>query len=420
MITLQNVSKKFESYSNPSERFKEFFITKNNDEGFWAVKDVNLNIKKGQTIGILGPNGSGKSTLLQIIAGIISPTYGDVAINGRVSALLELGAGFNPEFTGEENVYLNASILGMSKSEVKAKFESIHKFSGIGDFIYRPVKTYSSGMFVRLAFATAINVDPDIVIIDEALAVGDVAFQQRCISKLKDLQREGKTILFVSHDTSAVKSLCTDAILMKDGSIVEIGAPDKIVNKYLELVYSDTLSDIDYNEDNKLKQQQHEDNISVVTTIPNIDNRFGNRDAEILGITLLNDDNNVIQAIYNEKRLRVKISVKYTATVNDPIIGVVLRDRLGNDITATNNYLENVKLDSAEQGEIHTVIFDIDIPKLLKGNYTLSPAIANGSLTNHDMCDWIENAYIFEVVNEETVYGMMRFPVSISYGKRGN
>lgn len=415
MIVLQGISKKFETYTNPSQRFKEFFV-ESVDDSFWAVKDINLTVKKGQTVGILGPNGSGKSTLLQIVAGIIHPTEGKLSIEGRISALLELGAGFNPDFTGEENVYLSASILGMSKDEIKRKFKSIHEFSGIGDFIYKPVKTYSSGMFVRLAFATAINVDPDIVIIDEALAVGDVAFQQRCINKLKDLQKEGKTILFVSHDTSAVKSLCTDAVLMNQGKILDVGSPDKIVNKYLKLVYNDTLSEIINPEAFDLEDQDKIDEMSIVDTIPNIDNRFGNKDAEILGITMINDEGQVIKAIYSEPILKIKVSVKYLNKVENPIIGIVIRDRIGNDITATNNFLEKIKIDSAEPGDIHTVIFEIQVPKFLKGNYTISPAIANGTLTNHEMCDWIDNAYIFEVINDETVYGMLRFPVSVKYG----
>lgn len=415
MIQLKGISKKFENYTNPSQRFNEFFIS-STKEAYWALQNINISISKGQTVGILGPNGSGKSTLLQIIAGIIHPTEGEMQIKGRISALLELGAGFNPDFTGEENVYLSAAILGMDREETKGKFTTILDFSGIGDFIYKPVKTYSSGMFVRLAFATAINVDPDIVIIDEALAVGDVAFQQKCLSKLRELQKEGKTILFVSHDTSAVKSLCDTAILMHKGSIIDQGIPDTMVNKYLKLVYNDTLKDITSIESISLNEQPVVDELSVVDTIPNIGNRFGNGDAEILGINLLNDKGDQLQAIYSEKKMIIKVSVKYKKEVTNPIIGIVLRDRIGNDITASNTFLEKLKIKSGMPGNIQTVLFEIEIPKLLKGNYTISPAIANGTLTNHEMCDWIDNAYIFEVINEEIVYGMLRFPVSIKYG----
>jgi len=416
MIELRGIGKKFESYSNPSERFKEFFF-KRNSKGYWGLQDINLSVKKGQTVGLLGPNGSGKSTLLQIIAGILHPTTGSMDVVGRISALLELGAGFNPDFTGEENVYLNASILGMTRQEISQKFNSIVEFSGIGDFIHQPVKTYSSGMFVRLAFSTAINVDPDIIIIDEALAVGDAAFQQKCIGKLKQLQKEGKTILFVSHDTSAVKSLCDYAVLMQHGRILDEGSPDLMVNKYLKIVYSDTLGGTQ--EINTEPQTPEvEEDMSPIENGPNGDNRFGNGDAEIIGIALCDSKGVPTQALNGNTPIHVKISVKYHKKLESPIIGFVLRDRIGNDITSCNTLLEGYKLPESTEGAIHTVIFELQSPHLLKGNYSLSPAIANGTLSNHEMCDWIDNAYIFESINEEIVYGMMRFSVNIKINSK--
>lgn len=377
-----------------------------------ALKEIDLVIEPGQTVGILGPNGSGKSTLLQVIAGIIHPTSGEVEIEGKISALLELGAGFNPEFTGRENVFLNASILGLSTEETEERFDAIVAFSGIGEFIDQPVKTYSSGMFVRLAFATAINVNPDIIIIDEALAVGDVAFQQRCMNKLRQLQKAGKTILFVSHDTSAVKSLCDHAILMQHGQIIAAGEPDDIVNQYMKIVYTNSLDGLEEGLADDLDEAS-QDELSPIVNYPTGDNRFGSKAAEIIGTTLIVEDKENEKTIYDTGILKVKVSVRYNEELKNPIIGFVLRDRLGNDITTTNTLLEKIKLPLGAVESVQTVLFELSVPKLLKGNYTISPAIANGDLVKHDMCDWIDNAYIFEVINKETVYGMMRVPVAI-------
>ncbi len=417
MIRLRNITKQFDSYTNPADRFKEFFVGGRPDS-FRALDNVTLDIEPGQTVGIIGPNGSGKSTVLQVIAGILFPSSGTVEVQGKVSALLELGAGFNPDFTGKENVYLNASILGMTEREIDEKFNGIVEFAGIGDFVYRPVKTYSSGMYVRLAFATAINVDPDILIIDEALAVGDVAFQQKCMMKIKKLQGQGKTIIFVSHDTSAVKSLCDHAILMHRGQIIDQGSPELMVNRYLKLVYNETLGDLteDVNPDLLLEATTGE--LSSVTTIPNISNRFGDGDASIIGVALLDEYDKSTSGIESGHELKIKVSVLCNRVIESPIIGVVIRDRLGNDLTATNTYLEGMKLEPGVPFDVITVLFRVKVPELIKGYYSISPAIANGTLLHHEMCDWIDNAYTFEVINPRTVFGMMRFPAEITYSKQ--
>src|SRR4028119_1905104 len=220
-ISLKNVSKCYKRYSHPVDRLKEILLpNKSHADNFWALQEINLKVAQGETLGIIGQNGSGKSTLLQIIAGTLTPTTGEVGVNGRVSALLELGSGFNPEFTGRQNVFFNGQILGLSREEVEVKFNDIAAFSEIGDFIDRPVKTYSSGMFVRLAFAVAVSVKPEIFIVDEALAVGDIYFQQKCFERLREMKSSGTTILFVSHDSSAVYKLCRRAILIEAGEIV--------------------------------------------------------------------------------------------------------------------------------------------------------------------------------------------------------
>jgi lipopolysaccharide transport system ATP-binding protein len=249
-ISLSNISKCFKRYDRPVDRLKEVLLpSKNYADDFWALRDINLEIPKGQSVGIVGRNGSGKSTLLQIIAGILTPTAGEVNVTGRVSALLELGSGFNPEFTGRQNVFFNGRLLGLDKTEIEQKFGEISEFADIGDFIEQPVKTYSSGMFVRLAFAVATSTTPDILIVDEALSVGDEAFQRKCFARIQSIQDRGGTILFVSHSASSVVELCEYAILMSHGEILLSGSPKIVVSKYHKLIYAppDRI--------NKLKQE---------------------------------------------------------------------------------------------------------------------------------------------------------------------
>ena len=243
-ISIKGVSKKYRLFNSPQERVKEALhpFKKKYHKEFWALKDVNFDVLKGATVGIIGRNGSGKSTLLQIICSVLQPTSGSVIANGKISALLELGAGFNPEFTGRENVILNGVIKGFSKEEMKERLPLIEEFADIGEFIDQPVKIYSSGMFVRLAFAAAININPDILIVDEALAVGDAKFQHKCYGKFLEFQKTGKTIIFVTHDTSAVVKHCDSAILLEKGKVIEIGEPKVIANYYMDLLFTGKIS----------------------------------------------------------------------------------------------------------------------------------------------------------------------------------
>jgi len=237
-IEIENVSKVFRSYKHPSDRLLQLLTPGGRSfaNDFQALKSVSFSVQRGETVGIIGRNGSGKSTLLQIICGTLRPSSGGIKVNGRVAALLELGAGFNPEFTGRENVYLNATILGMSRAEIDERFDNIARFADLGPFIDRPVKTYSSGMYIRLAFATAINADPEILIIDEALAVGDEAFQRKCFARIEQIQEQGGTILFVSHSAGSVLQLCNRAILLDGGEKLVDGRPKFVVNQYQRLV----------------------------------------------------------------------------------------------------------------------------------------------------------------------------------------
>ncbi|WP_293128474.1 ABC transporter ATP-binding protein [Microcoleus sp. bin38.metabat.b11b12b14.051] len=266
VISLKNVSKCFKRYDRPGDRLKEIiYPSKKLADEFWALHDINIDIPQGQTLGIVGRNGSGKSTLLQIIVGTLTPTAGSVEVKGRVSALLELGSGFNPEFTGRQNVFFNAQILGFNQKETAEKFDEIASFADIGDFIDQPVKTYSSGMFVRLAFAVATSVEPDILVVDEALSVGDEAFQRKCFARLQSIQEGGGTILFVSHAATSVVQLCTSAILMDSGELLLAHSPKVVISKYQKLIYADPDLVVGLKSDirslNQLTKQETEENL---------------------------------------------------------------------------------------------------------------------------------------------------------------
>lgn len=408
-IRLRHLSKKYRIYDRPSARLREMLWPgRRRHREFWALRDISLEVRRGATLGIIGANGSGKSTLLQIIAGILLHTEGDLWVSGKVAPLLELGAGFNPEFTGRENVYLNGAVLGLTKAEIDDRFESIKRFAEIGDFLEQPVKTYSSGMFMRLAFAVAIHVDPDILLVDEALAVGDMVFQHRCIHRIGQLRDAGKTILFVSHDLQAVVKFCDDAVLLDGGRLLASGKPDLVVQKYHALILERERSSKQFVADALPDAAAEDASIQPVTTIPNIDHRFGNGQAEVLGILLLGPDGSVTASLRAGEQARIRVSAKFKAEVASPIVGFTLRDRLGVEITSSNTAYEGIRLPPARDGDVMTVDFHISVPEIRPGSYSLSPAVAGGSVWVHDIADWIDNAYVFDIENTGLVYGMLK------------
>lgn len=423
-ISLRNVSKKYPIYEKPLHRLQEAFAKnifgkrKRYHREFWAIRDVGFDVEKGSVVGIVGKNGAGKSTLLQIIAGTLTPTMGSVVVNGRVSALLELGAGFNPEFTGRENAFMNGSILGFSESEMKKRFSEIERFADIGEFIDQPVKTYSSGMYVRLAFAVAINVDPEILIVDEALSVGDVFFQHRCMHKIDQFKKDGKTILFVSHDPNAVKSLCDKAVLIDKGMVLEIGAPDKVVAKYLSLVsmQSSEFRVRSSETQNPLLRTPNSELITpnVECNIPNVDYRYGDKRAEIMGIAVYDTQGNKIESTAHGETILIRISAIIHEELDKPIFGFMFRNKSGVDITGTNTLLEGESLPPARRGQVFTVDFITSLPLLHAGNYSISPAIANGTVDEYVICDWIENACVLQVFKAvSAMYGLIKFSVRV-------
>ncbi|MGA2117411.1 MAG: ABC transporter ATP-binding protein [Bryobacteraceae bacterium] len=425
-VEFQGVSKSYAIYKSPGDRLKELlsFNRLKRHRDFWALHDVSFEVPRGQTFCIIGENGSGKSTLLQIVAGIFQPTSGTAAVNGRVAALLELGAGFNPEFSGRDNVFLNGSILGMSTRQIGARYSDIEAFAEIGEFINQPVKTYSSGMVVRLAFAVAINVDPEVLLVDEALAVGDIYFRQRCMRKVHELRARGVTILYVSHAVADVKAIGDRALWLDHGRVVDLGDPDRVVAKYLAAM---TEKDTNYRLIHPARSAATAAASSrgparapeVVATIPNIDHRFGDRRAEILGIAVLDELGAPLHLLDPASRIVVRISVRAYAEVPNPIVGFMLRNQLGIDFAGTNTAREDRELSPLAPGDIVTVDFHLDLPELYPASFSFSPAIADGDLSAYAMCDWIDNAISLQMSrSEQQIYGYIHLPCRVEVNAR--
>jgi lipopolysaccharide transport system ATP-binding protein len=421
-IEFQGVSKSYAIYDSPGDRLKELlsFNRLKSHRDFWALNDVTFEIRRGETFCIIGENGSGKSTLLQIVAGILHPTKGSVAVNGRVSALLELGAGFNPEFTGRDNVYLNGSILGLSTRQIDERYHNIEEFAEIGEFINQAVKTYSSGMVVRLAFAVAINVDPEILLVDEALAVGDLYFRQRCMRKVHELRARGITILFVSHAIGDVKAIGDRALWLDQGRVREIGETDKVVAKYLAaMVEKDSAYLMLKGEPDPQRGHARVEAPEVVDHIPNIDHRYGDGRAEILGIAVLEAGGAPVQLLKPSQRITVRISVRAREAIAQPIVGFMMRNHLGVDFAGTNTARESYDLPAMLPGDIYTVDFHLDLPELYPSSFAFSPAIADGTLLGYRMCDWIDNAIALQMGHSEgEIYGFLRLPCRVELNAR--
>jgi ABC-type polysaccharide/polyol phosphate transport system ATPase subunit len=417
-VAFHSVSKSYPIYDSPVDRLKELltFQRSRHHQVFWALRDVSFEAPKGSTFCVVGENGSGKSTSLQLIAGIFPPTEGRVEVNGRVSALLELGAGFNPEFSGRDNVFLSAAIQGLSTKQIERRFRDIEQFAEIGEFIGQPVKTYSSGMLVRLAFAVAIHVDPEILLVDEALAVGDYYFRQRCMRKVHELRRQQVTILFVSHSMADVKAIGSHALWLENGRLVEIGKPDEVVRKYLARMVE---KDAEFLQRKNAPARADEPAQAVVApeiveTIPNIDFRHGNQAAEIIGVAALDEEGREVRLIEPRRRLTVRISVRARRPLDEPNVGFMLRNHLGMDFAGTNTAREGVAVPPMAPGDIFTVDFHLEIPELYPGSFSFSPAIANGSLEAYEMCDWIDNALTLPMARGEgAVYGYIHLPCRI-------
>jgi len=419
-VEFLNVSKSYPIYAAPGDRLKELatFNQRRYHHDYWALRDLSFEVQRGETFCIVGENGCGKSTLLQICAGILQPSSGTVHVHGRVAALLELGAGFNPEFTGRQNVYLNAAILGLTAKQIDRKFEEITEFAEIGEFMDQPVKTFSSGMVVRLAFAVAINVDPEILLVDEALSVGDVYFRQRCMRKVHELRSQGVTILFVSHATAEVKSLGDRALWLDHGKPMALGETDTVVSQYLAAM---AAKDAHYCE---VDLQHHpptalETPFEVIEGIPFVDRRSGDGRAEIIGISVCDTSGRPLHTVEPDTTVVVRISARTKTTLDQPIIGVLFRNQLGVDFAGANTISEGHPLPPLAPGETCTVDFYVDIPTLYTTSLSFCPAISNGTLEKFVICDFIENAVVMEMaLPEGPLYGHFRFPCRVQVNSR--
>lgn len=417
-ISVQNLSKCYQIYETPRDRLKQFVMprirrlagkaNKQYFREFWALKDISFEIKKGETVGIIGRNGSGKSTLLQMICGTLTPTSGSIETNGRIAALLELGSGFNPEFTGRENVYMNAAVLGLSKQEIDKRFDDIVAFAEIGNFIDQPVKTYSSGMYVRLAFSVVAHVDPEILVVDEALAVGDYAFQQKCFKRIGDLQKRGCSILLVSHDLSSLVQFCTKGYLLKEGMVVGKGSAYEVVNLYKRL---STTSRFDKRQSKATITASLPLLHSSYVINPCVEN-YGSLVAEIYDWAILDGDGNVTTSILSESSTEILIRIHFHKDCYNPIVGYFFTDSKGREIVGTNTNFTRSQLGAKSPGQSIEVGFK-QVLGLTSGEYTLnlgcSEYVQDELVTHHRLY----NLCILQVTRFEKNVGFYLPPTEV-------
>jgi len=413
-IRFENVSKRFIIRRERPRSFQELVVgtlRRNDDvrEELWALNDVSFTVERGEMLGIIGENGAGKSTLLKLITRILEPTSGRIAVNGKVSALIELGAGFHPDLTGRENVYLNGSILGLSRREMDARFEEIVEFSELERFIDMPLKHYSSGMYMRLGFAIATSVDPEILLIDEVLAVGDEAFQRKCLRKIDDFKRRGKTIVFVSHSMDAVRDLCTEAIWLEEGTIKAMGATDEVVDLYLESIDLKAGPREAYQQVAQVKAEQAE-------PAPLLQSRWGNGEVEITKVEFLDERGSACDLFRTGDRMRVRIHYNAHRRIEKPVFGVAIYRSDGLRLNGPNTKASDYEIDWIEgPGYIDYII---DALPLLKGAYEFSAAVYDHSCTQP--YDHHERLYTFRVQQGpiKELYGMLHIPCRWSLNAR--
>ncbi len=405
-LEVKNIVKEYKLYNSEKDRLKESFnpFKKSYHRQFFALKDVSFDIKKGEKVGIIGANGAGKSTLLKIITEVLKPTSGEVNINGRVAALLELGAGFNQDYTGLENIRLNGTLMGYSEEELEEKTKKIIEFADIGDFIDQPVKTYSSGMFVRLAFATQIFSEPDILIVDEALSVGDIRFQQKCYRAMESLMKD-KTVVLVTHDTAAVTRFCQRAIWINKGQKVYDGEVAEGLKQYQEFLINQSIEENTKESKGKFiandtyrDVEKIDENYLAVPDVA-VKKFMGNGQARIYQCGLYNDNNELIENIEPGMSLQCIFRVEYFEKIQRPLVGMTVRDRLGNEIFGINTETIDVDLAQAEGNQEYRIRFKV--PELNHGEYTVSLAVANGYQNDHVQLCWVDDALVFKIIKRK-------------------
>ena len=425
-ISVKNLTKTYRIFSHPGDRIKQAlsFGKLRFCREFTALQDVSFEIKKGEAVGIIGRNGSGKSTLLQLICGILKPTSGEVEVNGRISALLELGSGFSPEFTGRENVFMNATVLGLSRQEIEARFADIEAFADIGAFIDQQVRTYSSGMMLRLAFAVIAHVDADILVIDEALSVGDAFFVQKCMRFLRKFMEKG-TVLFVSHDIGAVLNLCQTAVWLQKGAIESSGSPKEVTERYLEKLY-ETQQGKSISERGKvtdksepvskpvrdmrldfINQTKFRNDIELFSFSPEA-RGFGIGGADITEVRLVDELGHPLSWIVGGEPVRLIVQCRAQQNILNPIVGFMVKDRLGQVVFADNTFLAHVQSPLClSSGACFQASFSFAMPIMPLGDYTISVAIAEGTQAEHVQHQWIHEALAFKVHSSSVCHGLI-------------
>jgi lipopolysaccharide transport system ATP-binding protein len=423
-IKVEGLSKCYQIYDRPQDRLKQMLVRgrKQYYRDFWALKDVSFEIKKGETVGIIGRNGSGKSTLLQMICGTLNPTSGSVQTNGRIAALLELGSGFNPEFTGRENVYMNAALLGLTKDEINQRFDAIAAFADIGVFIEQPVKTYSSGMYVRLAFAVIAHVSADILVVDEALSVGDAVFTQKCMRFIRSFQEHG-SLVFVSHDIASVQNLCQSAIWMAQGQVRQTGFSKNVTEAYLQdtlqQVYGESVAlqanpieSVPFTAELQAIGADHQGNTSGSehSFVDNVSAASGWRSgvAEVIAVSIQKTEGRVQGFYEGGEKVCLRIYARADQDLASPILGFLVRDKLGQDLFGENTLsISATKPCSVLAGQKFGAEFIFTLPMLPNGQYAVVASVADGDLYNNVQHHFLHDALIINVTSSKIRWGLV-------------
>ena len=420
-ITVKDVTKIYKLYDKPIDRLKEALnpFHKEYHKKFYALNNLSFEVKKGETVGIIGTNGSGKSTILKIITGVLTPTTGEVEVNGVISALLELGAGFNMDYTGIENIYMNGTMMGFSKKEMDAKLQEILDFADIGDFVYQPVKTYSSGMFVRLAFALAINVEPEILIVDEALSVGDVFFQSKCYRRMEEIRQKGTTILMVTHDMGSIIKYCDKVVLLNKGNFVAEGAPGHMVDLYKKILAGQMEGleaakdvDSDFSGENAEKEQKektyqlpHGKLMKDSLTINSNRTEYGDGRAEIYDLGLFDQRGNLTNLLLKGEEFTIKEKIRFAAPIQSPIFTYTIKDKKGTDLTGPNTMFEGTDIKPVKAGDEYEVSFTQKMT-LQGGEYLLSMSCTGFEQGEHTVYHRLYDVANITVISNKNTVGV--------------
>lgn len=433
VISAVGVSKRYQLYSAPHDRLKQFVVPRLQRamgmdpsqyyQDFTSLSDVSFEVNAGETLGIVGKNGAGKSTLLQILCGTVAPTEGSVTVKGRVAALLELGAGFNPEFTGRDNVFMNARLLGLTEQQIEERFESITAFADIGGFLDQPVKTYSSGMYVRLAFAVIAHVDADILVIDEALAVGDAYFSQKCMRFLREFKSRG-TLLFVSHDASAVVNLCDRALWLDRGKLAKQGVAKEVMEEYLADLYGGGVAPVGSPSSVPLPASKSPppvaapigNRVATLALTPDRGSggarRFGTNLAHVARVALLDSAGGRLASVLGLEAVTLEVCVVASVELDAPIVGFIVKDRLGQHLFGDNTFLRYASAPvRCHAGQGIRASFTFTMPILPRGEYSIAVAIANGTQEVHVVHEWLHEALIFQSHSSSVVTGLVGIPM---------